>query len=161
VPVYQEDGLTIWDSLAIAEYLAEQYPPLWPEDKARRAKARSIAAEMHSGFFALREAMPMNCRAQGRKVQQTPALKQDIQRILAIWNECREQNAAHGPWLFGTFSIADAMYAPVVTRFHTYGVETDSVAAAYMQTLLAGAAVKRWYEAARQETEVIESEEVG
>jgi glutathione S-transferase len=161
VPVYLDDDLVVWDSLAIAEYLAEQYPRLWPDDYKQRAQARSICAEMHSGFVALREAMPMNCRATGRNVRQTPAVAADIRRIQEIWTDCRSKNADAGLWLFGSFSIADAMYAPVVSRFHTYGVRCDVVATGYMNMVLDDADVKRWYAAAGQEQEVIESEEIG
>lgn len=161
VPIYLDGELVIWDSLAIAEYLAEHYPQLWPSDMKRRAHGRSIAAEMHSGFFALREAMPMNCRATERQVPQTETLAADIRRIQAIWTDCRSKNAEEGPWLLGSFSIADAMYAPVVSRFHTYRVACDSMAAEYMKTVLEDIDVKRWYEAAKLEKEVIEQEEVG
>jgi glutathione S-transferase len=161
VPVYLDGELVIWDSLAIAEYLAEHSPQLWPSDIKRRTYARSVVAEMHSGFFALRETMPMNCRATDRRVQQTDALAADIQRIQAMWTECRRRNSEEGPWLFGVFSIADAMYAPVVSRFHTYGVVCDASAAEYMKSVLDDIDVKRWYEAARHEAEVIEHAEVG
>ncbi len=161
VPVYVDGELVIWDSLAIAEYLAEQHTELWPKDINQRAQARSIVCEMHSGFFTLREAMPMNCRATGRQVAQTDAVSADIKRIQAIWTDCRSRYAQQGLWLFGTFSIVDAMYAPVVSRFHTYGVPCHSVVAEYMKTVLADVDVKRWYEMAKNETEVIEEEEVG
>jgi glutathione S-transferase len=116
---------------------------------------------MHAGFSALREAMPMNCRATERNVQQTEAASEDIRRVQEIWTDCRSRDAAEGPWLFGSFSIADAMYAPVVTRFHTYGVSCGSIAAEYMKTVLDDTDVKRWYEAAGQEQEIIEKFEVG
>lgn len=161
VPVYLEDGLVIWDTIAIAEYLAEKYPQLLPKDIKQRAKARSISAEMHSGFFALREKMPMNCRAIGRRVQITKELAADIDRVRAIWTNCRNENAKAGSWLFGSFSLADAMYAPVVFRFNTYGVSGDRAATEYMQTVLQDSDVRQWYEAAIKEPEVIEQEEVG
>ncbi|MGF1535534.1 MAG: glutathione S-transferase, partial [Elainellaceae cyanobacterium] len=106
VPVLIDGDLAIWDTLAIAEYLAEAHPQLWPQHKAQRARARSIAAEMHSGFMALRQQMPMNCRAEGRQVPMTPALKQDIARVQEIWTNCRQDQSAAdvGPWLFGRFS---------------------------------------------------------
>jgi glutathione S-transferase len=161
VPVYLEDELIIWDSLAIAEYFAEQYPELLPSDIKQRAKARSLAAEMHSGFFALRSQMPMNCRAINRKVELTSELAQDIQRIQDIWTSCRNQNTQTGSWLFGDFTIVDAMYAPVVFRFNTYGVECQPVAAEYLSWVLEDPDIKRWHEAAKNETEVIQAEEVG
>jgi glutathione S-transferase len=161
VPVYLEDDFTIWDSLAIAEYFAEQYPELLPSDIKQRALARSLAAEMHSGFFALRSQMPMNCRAINRKVEPTSELAQDIQRIQAIWISCRNRNTQAGSWLFGDFTIVDAMYAPVVFRFNTYGVECQPVVADYISWVLEDLDIKRWYEAAKNETEVIQAEEVG
>lgn len=161
VPIYLDGELAIWDSLAIAEYLSEKYPRLWPSDVNQRAHARSIVAEMHSGFSALREAMPMNCRATGRKVQETDAVSEDIKRIQTLWMDCRSKNAREGPWLFGAFGIADAMYAPVVSRFHTYGISCDSIAAGYVETVLNDSDVKSWYEAANSEKDSIDKVEVG
>lgn len=161
VPVYLEDDLIIWDSLAIAEYLAEQHPTLLPRNIKQRAQARSLAAEMHSGFLALRSQMPMNCRATERRVELTDGLADDIKRVQAIWTTCRNSNSQLGSWLFGDFSIVDAMYAPVVFRFNTYGVECDPIATEYMNTVLNDADIKRWLEAAKNEPEVIEEEEVG
>ena len=112
VPVLLLDNETVWDSLAIGETLAERWPEkgLWPDDPAARAHARSISAEMHSGFIALREAMPMNCRAMGRKVPLPDALTADIDRVFAIWTDCHQRYTDGDGWLFGRFSIADAMY---------------------------------------------------
>ena len=160
VPVYREADLTIWDSLAIAEYFAEQYPSLLPSNSKLRAKARSLAAEMHSGFRALRSQMPMNCRATNRQVEITPELERDIKRIKAIWTDCRN-NVRAGSWLFGDFTLVDAMYAPVVFRFNTYGVECNSVVKDYMSWVLADPDVRRWQQAGENETEVIEKVEVG
>ena len=160
VPVYLESDLVVWDSLAIAEYLAEKYPNLLPSDSQDRARMRSVAAEMHSGFFALRSQMPMNCRASNRQVELTPELVNDIARIQAIWTDCRDRHRA-GSWLFGDFTIADAMYAPVVFRFNTYGVECQSSAKDYLNWVLKDPAIQRWYEAAKQESEIIERSEVG
>ena len=161
VPIYIDGDLAIWDTLAIAEYLAEQHPQLWPADVAERAHARAIAAEMHAGFATLRELMPMNCRATGRRVASTDALSDDIARIQQIWEVCRQRHAQAGPWLFGTFTIADALYAPVVSRFHTYGVTCDALGTRYMQTVLGDPAMQKWFAAAREEKEVIEVVEVG
>lgn len=161
VPVLREGTAAIWDSLAILEFLAETYPTLWPSDRMARAHARSLAAEMHSGFAALRSAMPMNCRASGRRITVTEAVQADIARIQAIWEDCRERFASHGPWLFGTFTAVDAMFAPVVTRFCTYGVETSPAVAEYMRTLLDDPAMQRWLADAKAETEIIEASEVG
>ena len=161
VPVYLEDDLVIWDSLAIAEYFVEQYPTLLPSDVKQRAVARSLAAEMHSGFMSLRSQMPMNCRATNRVVEMTAGLASDIKRVQTIWTNCRTQNTQPGSWLFGDFSIVDAMYAPVVFRFNTYDVKCDAMGIEYMNTVLNDVDIQRWYEAAKNETEIIQEEEVG
>jgi glutathione S-transferase len=145
VPVLRHGDLTVWDSLAISEYLAETFPEakLWPADPTQRARARAVSAEMHSGFTALRNAMPMNIRER-RAVTPTADVQADIDRVCQIWRECRGQVArGAGPFLFGTFSIADAMYAPVATRFRTYGVKTDEVCTAYQEALLKSACFSR------------------
>jgi len=161
VPVLKQGDLLVWESLAICEHLAEQHPALWPSHRQARAAARSAACEMHAGFGALREAMPMNCRASGRRVERGAAVDQDIRRIQASWTECRERYGSDGPWLFGAFSIADAMYAPVASRFRTYAVECDAVVGEYIDTVLSSAPLLAWYAAAAEETEMIEKEEVG
>jgi glutathione S-transferase len=161
VPIYLDGDVVVWDSLAILEHLAQAHRSLWPEALPARAQARSISAEMHAGFSALRNAMPMNCRATGRRVVVTEAVAADITRIHSIWRDCRTAAASRGPWLFGTFTAADAMYAPVVSRFHTYGVVGDAVVAAYRQTVLNDPCVQQWYAASREETEVIDEDEAG
>ena len=161
VPIYIEDELVVWDTLAIAEYLAEKYPTLWPSNVKQRAQARSISAEMHSGFLALRGSMPMNCRALNRKITLVTELGEDIQRIKTIWTKYRTENAEAGSWLFGSFSMADAMFAPVAFRFRTYGIPCDSIAGEYMDMVLNDPDIQRWYDAARRERAVIEEEEVG
>ncbi len=164
VPVYRDGDLVIWDTMAIAEYLAEAHPQLWPQDAAQRARARSISAEMHAGFMALRQKMPMNCRAEARQVLGTPALEKDTHRVQEIWANCRqnlEADVEAGPWLFGDFSIADAMYAPVVFRFNTYGVSGNDAVTGYITHVLSDPQVRAWREAACRETAVIEEEEVG
>jgi glutathione S-transferase len=161
VPILILDGQAIWDTLAIAETLAERYPEkkLWPDDAATRAQARSISAEMHAGFAALRSQMPMNCRAMGRKVPMPDDLKADNDRILEIWSDC---GRAHGSgWLFGHFTIADAMFAPVVLRFRSYGVALPDSASAYPDKLMQSAAVHEWLAAAENEIEIIEADEKG
>ncbi|MBI4937870.1 MAG: glutathione S-transferase family protein [Nitrosomonadales bacterium] len=158
VPCLHVDGFQIWDSLAIAEYLAEQHPQLWPADARARARARSISAEMHSGFTNLRKAMPMNLKFKLKGKPADAAVQRDIDRIIEIWLEARARFATPngkpgGPWLFGAFSVADGMYAPVVCRFHTYNVPLPPVAAEYRDTLLAHPAMQEWYKAALKETE--------
>lgn len=157
VPALLHESVTVWDSLAILEYLAETFPAAtWlPEDRSTRALARSISAEMHSGFQALRENMPMNCRARLPGHGMTPAVQTDIDRITAIWRECRQQYGSQGDFLFGKFTIADAMYAPVVLRFITYDVAIDSVCSAYAAAIVALPAMQQWLEAAEAEPEVI------
>lgn len=163
VPVLEDGGRIIWDSLAIAEYLNETYASgtLWPQDAAVRAIARAATAEMHSGFAALRSAMPMNIRASDRAVFQNDALSADILRVIELWRYCRQEFGAGGNWLFGEFSIADAFYAPVTFRFTTYNVELASVERDYVNHLQADPDVQAWIAAAKDETEVITAEEVG
>lgn len=163
VPVLMLDGQPVWDTLAIAETVAERWPDkaLWPGTAAMRAHARSISAEMHAGFPALRESMPMNCRAMGRKVSLTDALAADVDRIFAIWAECSERYGSDGEWLFGKFSVADAMYAPVVFRFRTYGIDLPQAVGSYPERVLQSKCIQNWLAAAESETEVIEREETG
>jgi glutathione S-transferase len=161
VPVLMIDGEPVWDSLAICETAAEMHPKkqLWPEDEVARRVARSICAEMHSGFQALRGKMPMNIRTRYPGKGMTPESKRDIERVVAIWTECRERFGGAGNFLFGRFSIADAFYAPVVMRFHTYAVKLPPVAQAYCEAVQALGAVKEWVEAARRETEFVAEDE--
>ena len=152
-----EDGgkLSIWDSLAICEYLAEQVPSLWPRDPSARAVARSVSAEMHSGFQNLRTHMSMNIRKRHPGKGRTPEVIADIARIVAMWSDCRARFGKDGPYLFGRFSIADATYAPVVLRFGTYAVELPGVCRDYADTILALPAMQEWVAAAKAETETL------
>lgn len=163
VPVLVDRDIRIWDSLAIIEYLAEQFPEcsIWPNSPVARAEARSISAEMHSGFLALRTEMPLNCRARGRTVQVSEALGCDICRVIELWSDLRTRFAAVGPWLFGEFSAADAMYAPVALRFVTYGVEVEEPAHSFVEAMLESVAVRDWLSAAQSEPEILPSGEVG
>ena len=147
-----DDGVTVWDSLAICETLAERYPQhtMWPRDAIARGHARSVSAEMHSGFGALRNDMWMNIRASFPGKGATPEALADIARIDAIWSECLE--AYGGPFLFGEFTIADAMYAPVVMRFNTWQPKLSEAALAYSRRVTAQPAVKAWIDDALQET---------
>ncbi len=157
VPALQHGDITIWDSLAILEYLAETFPEKrwWPADKKARAAARAVSAEMHSGFAAMRTAMPMNMRKTYTDFARTEAVDADVARITAIWRYCRENFGSGGAFLFGAFSNADAMYAPVVTRFKTYGVPLDAVSQAYADAVLTHPALREWYISAAGETWVI------
>lgn len=162
VPVLVDDGLTVWDSLAIIEYVAERFPAAcgWPRDAAVRALARAASAEMHAGFAALRQEMPFNCR-QRRRVVASPEAARDIARVQALWADCRARFGGGGPWLFGAFSPADAMFAPVALRFITYGVALDAGARAYCETVAGDPAVGEWIAAGRDEAEVLPQSEVG
>jgi glutathione S-transferase len=157
VPVLIDGAVTIWDSLAISEYLAERHPQLqlWPADVEARAVARAVSAEMHSGFAALRENMTVNCRKFLPGKGRAPGVAEDIARISAIWTDCRQRFGQDGEFLFGRFSIADAMYAPVALRFRTYAVELDPVCAAYTLSLLQLPAVQDWVAQAGAETETL------
>lgn len=161
VPCLIHDGLSIWDTLAIAEYLNEIKPKakMYPADRAARARCRSISGEMHSGFGALRSSLPMNLRAYRPGFHVWSAAQTDIDRILAIWRECLE--AYGGPFLFGDrFSVADAMYAPVTTRFRTYDVKLDAACAAYSDMIQALPDMQLWAEGATAEQDQVEELEV-
>lgn len=156
VPVLKHDGLIVWDSLAICEYLAEAFPKakLWPEDRAARAVARSVSAEMHSGFAPMRAAMSMDVKGRHPTPPMTEELKSNVARVQQMWNDCRARfgekarGDAAGPFLFGRFSVADCMYAPVTTRFTTYQVALDPVSAAYVKAVAALPAMAEWIKAA-------------
>ena len=150
MPVLRHGELTVWDSLAICEYVAELTGRGWPQAPAARAVARSVSAEMHSGFTTLRSLWPMNARARNRRTAMTAALEADVERIDEIWNDCRARFGAGGPWLFGEYSIADAMYAPVVLRFNTYGAAAVSQTARwYMASVLEDPPLQEWLQAAQ------------
>ena len=163
VPALEAGDLTIWDSLAIAEYLHERYPEagLWPEDPEVRAIARAVTAEMHAGFPTLRERLPMDLKrapiAPGKGHMDDPALCAEIARIVEIWTDCRSRVSGGGRFLFGEFCAADAFYAPVATRFHSYGVALEGAAAAYRDALLAWPDLVAWTEAAQAEPWSIET----
>lgn len=163
VPVLKLGDLTVWDTMAIAETVAERWPgkTLWPEDPDMRALARSICAEMHSGFHVLREQMPMNCRAMGRQVPLPDELTDDIDRIIEIWSDCHKKYSGDSGWLFGHFTIADATFAPVVLRLRTYGINLPQSAGYFPHRVLESEAMQDWLAAAECEIEVIEREEKG
>ncbi len=152
VPCLTDGELVIWDSLAICEYLAERHPALWPANPSTRAEARSISAEMHSGFTALRQRTSMEVCARNLKAEESPELEADIARIIALWEFCRTRFAAAGPFLFGAFSIADAMYAPVVWRFNTYDVNLPPASRAWCDTMLALPPMQDWRAGAEAES---------
>jgi glutathione S-transferase len=158
VPALLTGTGVVWDSLAIIEFLAETHPEaaLWPQAPQARALARSVSAEMHSGFRPLRDDCPMNFTARAPKASLPEAVAADARRIVAIWRDCRSRHAAGGPFLFGRFTAADAMYAPVASRFRTYIPDLgpygdDGTAQAYVDTLFASPEMAEWGEAARRE----------
>jgi glutathione S-transferase len=162
VPALADGETQVWESLAILDYLAEKFPHagLWPAEARARAHARSIAAEMHSGFTPLRRHFPMNVRRPVRPREPTAEAAENINRIDAMWTDCRSRCGQAGPFLFGAFGAADAMYAPVVSRFHTYAVDVSPVARAYMAAVMSLPAWADWCAAAREEPWVLPSDEV-
>jgi glutathione S-transferase len=152
VPVLWVGDVCIWDSLAIFEYLAELQPALWPGSVSARAVARSVTAEMHSGFQALRQLLPMNVRKRRTGFALTADAAADVARIAAIWAMCRSTFGSGGAFLFGGFSLADCMFAPVVTRFDSYGVSLPAAAQSYVADVLAHPLVQRWYAEAAAES---------
>ncbi|BCO25704.1 hypothetical protein MIZ03_0583 [Rhodoferax lithotrophicus] len=164
VPVLQEDDLLVWDTLAIAEYVAERFPEceLWPHDQADRARARSVCAEMHSGFGALRSACPMNIEASlpdtGALIwRDNAAVRADVERLVSLWRDCLRTSG--GPLLFGNFSVADAYFAPLCTRLITYTLPLPEDISAYVQRVLTLPGVQAWMEAARAEHDFLAFEE--
>lgn len=162
VPVLLHGELRVWESLAICEYASELAGGRgWPADAGARAEARAVATEMHAGFQSLRSACPMNTRARDRRVPMTPALERDLQRVTTIWEHCRARYRDGGPWLFGGYTVADAMYAPVVLRFLTYGLPVGGAAAQYLRTTLDDAELRRWMADAGVEGVVVPADEAG
>jgi glutathione S-transferase len=153
-PALIDGDLVIWDSFAIIEYIAEKYPdrPIWPRDHAARAIARSMAAEMHAGFQGLRSHLPMNMRRAVERRELTPEAAADVARIEAAWAAARERFGAGGDFLFGSFSAADAMFAPVVNRLHVYDVPVSTATRAYMEAIMALPAYRDWEQDAEAET---------
>jgi glutathione S-transferase len=162
VPVLRDGDVNVWESLAILEYLAEKFPQvrLWPSDAAARAHARAIAAEMHAGFVQLRRYLPMNMWRAVKPRELTPPVESDVRRIETIWTNCRTRFGSEGPFLFGAFGAADAMYAPVVSRFATYAVDVGPLASAYMQAIMGLPAWIEWRQAALAEPWVLPGNEV-
>ena len=162
VPVLIDGDATIWESLAILEYLADKFAAkgLWPRDASARAHARAAASEMHAGFAALRSQLPMNIRRPVKAHAVADDARADIARIDALWSECRARFGGEGQFLYGAFGAADAMYAPVAWRFHTYAVEVSAVARAYMRTLMELSAWSEWREAALRESWVMPRNEI-
>lgn len=162
VPILKHGDIVVWESLAIIDYLAELYPDraIWPRDIAARAFARAIAAEMHAGFGALRKACPMNIRKHYARKDRGADVQQDVKRIEHLWGEARRRFGSDGPFLFGAFSAADAMYAPVVTRLQTYAFAVNDTTRAYMDAVLNTSAFQLWHQAAMAEPFILKHDEI-
>lgn len=162
VPALRDGDLVVWDTMAIGEYLAERFPArgLWPADVRARAMARAVSAEMHAGFQALRAQLPMNMHRDRPRPAWNADAQRDIERVLEIWRSCRAAHGAGGPYLFGRLTIADAMYAPVVSRFTSYRVPLDGAASAYCEAMWEWPALEAWRDAALAEPWIIEKDEV-
>lgn len=153
VPILRHGEVTVWDSLAIIEYVAELFPHshLWPEPREARAMARSVSAEMHSGFAALRKACPMDFRGRRSEPVSTPEVLADVRRVAELWTDCRRRYGREGRFLFGAFTAADCMFAPVVSRFLTYGVELTGVPSSYVEAIQTVPSWQEWAAAAKAE----------
>lgn len=162
VPVLIDGPVQVWESLAILEYLAEKFPAskLWPADAAARAHARAISSEMHAGFLPLRRACPMNMGRPVKRLVLNADVAANVARIDAMWTDCRSRFGAGGPFLFGAFTASDAMYAPVVSRIHTYGISVSEGARAYMTAMMALPAWGEWLSAALKEPWVLPEDEI-
>jgi glutathione S-transferase len=163
VPVLLDGATRVWESLAICEWVAERFPEAggWPEAPAARALARSVASEMHAGFASLRAELPMTCRGRRRGVIPSAAARAQIDRVLAIWRDCREQHGRGGDFLFGRFGIADAMFAPVAIRFQAYGIELSGAERDYAEAVLALPSLREWVADAKAESEILPQFERG
>lgn len=161
VPVLVDGDIHVWDSLSICEYVAERFPEkqLWPADIAARAHARSICAEMHSGFQQIRNQLPMNVTAMLPGIGWSVAVQREVDRVAAMWSDLRARHGSKGPFLFGTFTVADAFYAPVVSRFATYGIHLPESAKTYADFVLALPSMQEWAEGARAERDFVVSDE--
>jgi len=162
VPVLIDKEQIVWDSLSIIEYLSDNYLSGggWPADSSARAFTRSMSAEMHSSFEALRSELPMNCRKKFSGISLSVAAERDVERVKALWQQCHHQYGKKGPWLAGEFSAVDAMFIPVVLRFEGYGIETNGYVKDYLQTVLEDEWVQSWIDAGIDESEIIEADEV-
>lgn len=162
VPVLVDGDLSVWDSLSICEYVNENYlnGKGWPADTKKRAVARSVVADMHSGLFGIRNEMPMNCRAR-RHVELSAQAEKEVAGLEELWSKLRSEHAHAGDYLFGEFSLADVFFAPVIFRFVTYGITLSGRAKEYHQIMLAHPAMQSWLEEALAETDIVETDEAG
>ena len=162
VPVLKDGDLIVWDSLAILEYISENYLESdgWPREVSARAMARSMSCEMHSSFFNVRNELPMNCRKKFQNIKLSSEAKSEIERIKALWQQCRTRFGTAGEWLFGEYSIADAMFAPIALRLSGYNIPLDGVEQAYVQSVLRQPCIVEWVAAGKIEKEVIGEDEI-
>ena len=162
LPMVVDGDVAVWETLAICEYLHDTHPQagIWPRDVAARAHARAVSSEMHAGFMALRSACPMNLGKRFATRDRGPGVARDVERLTALWRQARERFGTGGPFLYGAFSAADAMFAPVVTRFDTYGIVVDPVSQDYMRAILALPAYREWLAAALVEPWIVAQDEV-
>jgi len=160
VPILIDGDVTVWESISIMEYIGDAFAPVWPSDRDARAMARSVAAEMHAGFSALRSACPMNLGRKFAQKDRGEAVARDVARFSEIVRQARERFGAGGPFLFGAFSAADAMYAPLATRLDTYSIAIDATTRAYVDAILALPAFQEWRSAALKEEWIVDADEV-
>jgi glutathione S-transferase len=162
VPVLIDKGYSIWDTLAIMEYLADKFPEnvSWPAYIKARATARSVTAEMHSSFMHLRNEMPMNCRVKYSDMNFSEGTEKDIQRIIELWRYCKRLYGQDGKWLFSQFTIADAMFAPIVIRLKHFNIPLEGVEAEYVEMMYNDKYMQQWIKAGQQETEIVEEDEL-
>ena len=162
VPILKDGDLVVWDSLSILEYISERYMNSngWPAETEARAFARSVSCEMHSSFFALRNELPMNCRKIFTDISLSFEAEREIERVRILWRQCRTRFGAEGEWLFGQYSIADAMFAPVALRFSGYNIALEGVEADYVQSVLNQVCIIDWIDAGKREKEVIVEDEI-
>ena len=162
VPVLKDGDLIVWDTLAILEYVSEKYlkGKGWPSDEKARAVARSVSAEMHSSFINVRNELPMNCRKKFNDIKLSADAEREVERIKTLWRDCRNKFGSEGEWLFGKYSIADAMYSPIALRFEGYNIPLQGIEADYVKSVLNQPCILEWIEAGKQEKEIIEEDEI-
>ena len=162
VPILLDDERVVWDSLSILEYISEQYLENrgWPADEKARSIARSVSSEMHSSYSNLRNELPMNCRMRYENIELSQDAEREIERIKKLWRKCRSEHGRKGEWLFGEYSIADAMFAPIALRFYGYNIPLGDVEENYVKNVLMHPSIVEWVEAGKLETEVIDAVEI-
>ena len=162
VPILKDDELIVWDSLSILEYVSEVYLDNkgWPDDRRARSVARSISSEMHSSFASVRNELPMNCRKKFENIRLSRVAEHEIERIQALWRKCRNDYGSNGEWLFGDYSIADAIFSPIALRFSGYSIPLCGIETDYVESVLNHPGIVEWVEAGKLEPEIIEADEI-